>query len=354
MKIAIVGVEASRKGGVERYTYELTRLLGAELFATSAELGFHRIPSLRGLDILHKTLFPVSAQLLIKASKFEIIHSQGASYLTPQISTAHTSQFARKRLLNQRELFLSMSWLRKTYWQLRIAMAHAMERYIYGQSIPIIAVSNLLKTELVNGDSIPADRIHVVYHGVDLEEFKPDPDMRKQVRKSLGLEGPVLVFVGNQWGRKGLKFLLEAMEELESFTLLVAGWRREEMNTVKRSPANVRFLGRSDDLCGLYNAADIFVLPSLFDSFGLPVLEAMACGVPVVVSRFAGASEIVGDAGIIIDNPRAPQEIREKILIANSRKEEMGNKARVIAEDYSWDRMVRETREVYSRVTRSM
>lgn len=121
----------------------------------------------------------------------------------------------------------------------------------------------------------------------------------------------MVLFVGSQWERKELRYLLEAVSGLD-VTLLVVGGKGEGLS-VEGFPANVEFLGQRDDGAALYNAADIFVLPTLFDVFGLPVLETMACGIPVIVSQLAGASEIVADSGLIIENPRNSGEIRGKI-----------------------------------------
>jgi len=182
---------------------------------------------------------------------------------------------------------------------------------VYNRNIPVLAISKLLKTELICRYSLPEHRIYVVYPGVDAEEFKPDLKLREKTRKVLNLHKPTVLFVGSQWGRKGLRYLLEAVSGLD-VTLLVVGGKGEGLS-VEGFPANVEFLGQRDDGAALYNAADIFVLPTLFDVFGLPVLETMACSIPVIVSQLAGASEIVADSGLIIENPRNSGEIRGKI-----------------------------------------
>lgn len=335
MKIAVVGVEATKTGGTERFTYELVNSLGADLFATTADIGFHKVPKFCGPDIISKNLFPLFAQLLVPRSPYDIIISEGVTYFTPSISIAVTSQRATLDLLVRGELFFSLSLFRNVYWRVRICVPYILERILYSRNIPVVAISNLLKRELAMRYKVKENRVFVVYPGVDLDEFRPDPNLRTITRSSLNLSGDVLIFVGSQWGRKGLKYLFNAIRN-KPITLLVVGGVNEQIIDY---PANVRFIGYRSNLCELYNAADIFIFPSLFDAFGLTVLEAMACGIPVVVSKFAGASEIVGDGGVIINNPRNPQEIRDKILIANLHKEEMGKKARLIAENYSWNVM---------------
>ncbi|MBI4721718.1 MAG: glycosyltransferase family 4 protein [Candidatus Stahlbacteria bacterium] len=371
MKIAVVGVEATKTGGTERFTYELVNSLGAELFASTVvaesrfqrdklqsrlsrsiggfggtDIKFHKIPKLRGPDIISKNLFPLFAQLIVPRSLYDIIISEGVTYFTPSMSIAVTSQRATLDLLAKGELFFSLSLSRYIYWRARVIVPYILERILYSRNIPVVAISNLLKQELVMRYKVKENRVFVVYPGVDLDEFRPDPKLRSITRRQLNLTGDVLIFVGSQWGRKGLKYLFNAIRNKPKFTLLVVGGVNEQ---VMDYPANVRFIGYRSNLCELYNAADIFVFPSLFDAFGLTVLEAMACGIPVVVSKIAGASEIVGDGGVIINNPRDPQEIMDKILITNLHKEEMGKKARLIAENYSWNVMGTEIRKIISK-----
>ncbi|MCK4352843.1 glycosyltransferase family 4 protein [candidate division WOR-3 bacterium] len=368
MKVAVVAVEVNKLGGVERYAYELTQCLGAELFASRSELEFHRIPSLMGPDLLYKNFFPLFAQLFIKSFRYEIIHSLGASLLFPQVSTALTSQCVMMKLLAQNEIFLTMTYFKKFYWWVRLLVPYLMEKVVYKRNIPIIAISNLLKVELVKNYKLPANRIYVIYPGVNIEEFKPSPSLREKARRELSLKGIVILFVGSQWGRKGLKFLLQAIAN-ESLTLLIAGGKGEE-RTIKswRQPArlryppqaetdltggNVKFLGLRDDVQMLYNAADIFVLPSLFDAFGLTGLEAMACGVPVIISKFAGVSEIMDGGGVILNDPRNIEELKTKILKLSKDKalrEELSKKGREVAQNYSLQIMAERIKKIYEKI----
>jgi glycosyltransferase involved in cell wall biosynthesis len=113
----------------------------------------------------------------------------------------------------------------------------------------------------------------------------------------------------------------------------------------------IHFLGKvpDDDLAGLYNAADIFVFPSLYEGFGLPPLEAMACGTPVIAGDAASLPEIVGDAGILVP----PEDINglagsvEQLLATPSLAEEYTEKGLARAHQFSWDKTAKETLRVY-------
>jgi len=127
MRVAVVAVEANKSGGVERYAYELVRALGAELFASRCELHFHKITRFGEPDLLSKNLFPLMARLSIKENRFDVIHSLGASYLSPHISTAVTSQPAVLQQVENDEIFSRISPIRKIYWKLRCLIPFIME-----------------------------------------------------------------------------------------------------------------------------------------------------------------------------------------------------------------------------------
>ena len=174
----------------------------------------------------------------------------------------------------------------------------------------VIANSEMVKEEAREVYDYPADRIDVVRNGVPLEAFRGSEERRAQGRKSLGLEeGDIAVlFVGSGWERKGLRFARAAVESLGgNFRLLIAGLGRSR----PRSGRFVRALGAVRDLPALYAAADIFLLPTLYDPFSNACLEALAAGLPVITTRANGFSEIIesGVHGAIVQEPGAISEI---------------------------------------------
>lgn len=322
MQVALVSVEVSKLGGVERYAHCIANLLRPVVFTnrTDGIISARHIPSIGRPDLLRKEIFPILSTVLCRRSGFDIVHSMGVSHLSPHCVTAHTSGRYMLRLLERGELFFHLSPLRKLYWRARLFVPAALERWMYRKNIPIVPVSNLLRNVLGSDYGIPGKRITVIYPGVDTEEFKPSAEMRERTRERLGLRGKVVLFVGGQDKRKGLHFLIEALRGLD-VTLLICG-------------------GEHRDMPAVYNACDILVLPSLFDSFGFPVLEAMASGIPVIVSKNTGASELVDGtaAGLVLEDPRDIGDIRRKIVSLLGDKErlyDMGNEARQIALRYN-------------------
>ena len=168
----------------------------------------------------------------------------------------------------------------------------------------VIANSRMVKDEIVRFYGYPAENIDVVYTAVPLELFREVSD-REKTRESLGLarDEIVVLFAGSGWERKGLRFALEAIEaQGAKVKLLVAGRSDPE----KFSSSRAKFLGVVRGMPSLYRAADIFLLPTLYDPFSNACLEALAAGLPIITTKANGFSEIIesGRHGSVIDDPR--------------------------------------------------
>ena len=167
----------------------------------------------------------------------------------------------------------------------------------------VIANSQMVKKEIVDAYNYRPDRIDVIPNGVPIDDFRFDVALREERRRQLGLEADelALLFVGSGWERKGLRFAVAALAAIKSrkVRLLVAGkGKTEDFET-----PNVRFLGEIDKLRAIYAAADVFILPTIYDPFSNACLEALASGLPVITTRSNGFSEIIEDKihGSIID-----------------------------------------------------
>lgn len=199
---------------------------------------------------------------------------------------------------------------------------HPRERVIYfrdnfwnniSRADTIITVSNFIRNQAVQEFGLPPERIRVIPNGVDHARFRvlPAPE-RDSARTRLSLPPRFVLFVGSIEPRKNLARLLEAFAMLPAALraecpLVLAGfsgWRNTAiMDTLQRLGDHVRYLGfvTDDDLAALYNLATVFVYPSVYEGFGLPPLEAMACGCPVLVARAASLPEVCGDAARYAD-----------------------------------------------------
>jgi UDP-glucose:(heptosyl)LPS alpha-1,3-glucosyltransferase len=185
----------------------------------------------------------------------------------------------------------------------------------------VIANSEMVKREIVGLYKFPADKIDIVRNGVPLEKFRFDPALRENSRRDLKLKPDeiALLFVGSGWERKGLRFAIEAFElsRDRKLRLLVAGRGDERAYRPKRffTQEPVRFLGEIADLRAIYAAADIFILPSIYDPSSNACLEALASGMPVITTRDNGFSEIIQDGvhGSVVDSPNDTRALRDMI-----------------------------------------
>jgi UDP-glucose:(heptosyl)LPS alpha-1,3-glucosyltransferase len=187
----------------------------------------------------------------------------------------------------------------------------------------VIAASQMVKDEIVGLYRYPADKIDIIRNGVPLDKFRFDPELREKSRENLNLEPDqiALLFAGSGWERKGLLFAIEAMALCNDrkMRLLVAGHGNQKLYKTRRlrfwREDPIRFLGEVADLARVYSAADIFILPTIYDPFSNACLEALACGLPVITTRANGLSEIIEDSvnGSIIDRASDLVSLRDAI-----------------------------------------
>jgi UDP-glucose:(heptosyl)LPS alpha-1,3-glucosyltransferase len=179
----------------------------------------------------------------------------------------------------------------------------------------VIANSRMVKEEIARFYGFPAEKIDVVQNGVPVNALRRGEESRATIREALGLkrEDIAVLFAGSGWERKGLRFAIEAIEKGgKRMRLLVAG--RGDKRKFKS--ARVQFLDVVQDMPALYGAADIFLLPTIYDPFSNACLEALAAGLPVVTTRLNGFCEIIepGVHGTVIDDPRNIHAIREALV----------------------------------------
>ena len=169
----------------------------------------------------------------------------------------------------------------------------------------VIANSQMVKTEIAQIYGYPEAQIDLVPNGVPAAQFHPSEEQRAKTRAELELadDDIAVLFVGSGWERKGLRYAVEAVDAArdERMRLLVAG----KGNQAGFASPLIRFLGVRSDLPALYGAADIFLLPTIYDPFSNASLEAIAAGLPVITTRANGCAEMIGDGrhGSVVEQP---------------------------------------------------
>jgi len=365
MKIAFVVHDYRRFEGHSRYVVELATRFAQEhevhVFANHIEaqentaIYFHHVPAWRPNALASILTFAVAATLLVRGN-FDIIHNQGLCGLRGNVFTTHICNRAWHRALRKSAGGLTFrEWVSGSTLS---ALEHLF--YRHAGNCHIIAVSQRVAGDITRWYRSKAP-ISVIYHGVDLDAFPPArrSPLRHAVRAECGLahQEMAFLFVGDM--RKG------GLQCITALALLPTG----KLLFVSRSPdasyralaaqlglsERVRFLGSTKEIAKYYAAADALLLPTHYDSFALVLTEAMASSLPVVVSREAGAAELIrnGINGLLLDDFADSKELAEKMRLLTEDRTlalSIGESARRTVEDHSWDATASQTMQVYQQV----
>lgn len=229
----------------------------------------------------------------------------------------------------------------------------------------IITVSNHSRDDLVRILGLPREKIHVVYEAA-ARCFRPvtDSTILSALRQKYRLPDKFVLFVGTLEPRKNLVRLVRALDRVRRQGLVhklilvgPMGWMMEDFEREVETLGlqdDVRYLGYvpGEDLPGIYSLAAAFAFPSLYEGFGLPPLEAMACGTPVLTSNRSSLAEVCGDAALLV-NPDSEEAIADGLVCLledEALQQRLSQRGLKRVRRYSWERAARETASVYHRV----
>lgn len=214
----------------------------------------------------------------------------------------------------------------------------------------IITISNFSKQDIINQYKVDKNKITVAYPGYDKSIFRPGNKNRDNY----------IIYIGTIQPRKNLVRLIEAVSKIENLNLIIAGkqgWMYEETLKAPKGfgiEERVKFTGflPDDELAKLLRGAQAFILPSLWEGFGITVVEAMACGTPVIVSNVSSLPEIVGKAGLLVD-PYSVDQIEQAIrtIVSDKKLHQKYTKLSLAqAEKFSWEKMAKIVLKVFEGV----
>ncbi|MBI3892352.1 MAG: glycosyltransferase family 4 protein [Candidatus Wallbacteria bacterium] len=254
-------------------------------------------------------------------------------------------------------------------WPWRARLYHDFwMRFSMRRATAIIAISESTRQDISRLTSVAPERIEVIPEGVS-GEFRPVESNGhvEQVLDKHSLRQPYILAVGALDHRKNVPMLLEAFSlcrrrgVLSSrHSLAIVGPQNPETlrcyaQQAERLEAEARVVGRvsREDLVALYQGAELFVFPSAYEGFGLPPLEAMACGTPVIASAVTSIPEVVGDAAVLVSPPLTAERFADAMAVLASdpqARRELSCKGKARAALFSWSNTARRTLEVYRRV----
>jgi UDP-glucose:(heptosyl)LPS alpha-1,3-glucosyltransferase len=360
VKVALVHRKLDLNGGTERdlfRTAEGLRDLGHDVHLFCAEYGVsppagvaaHPVPVVPLGRTLRLWSFAFFAPRLLRRAPCDVVVNFGRLLSQDVLRSGGGSHRAFLHKLGQAGGIWRRLWQRVSFYH-RSLLAMEKRQFQPGHYRRILAVSDEVKRELSATYAVPEGRITVIYNGVDHQRFYPGlrREFRESVRKlwHIPLQAPTVLFVGSGFRRKGLDRLLAVWNspQLKDVYLLVVGEdaRRDRYRAwaERQAQGKVIFTGRRGDVEKYYGAADLVALPALQEAFGNVVLEALASGLPVVVSKTVGAAEVL-KAGLvqgIIVHPEDPREIEAKLvaMLERSRDPAFQMEARTLGEEYSW------------------
>lgn len=373
MRVAFTHPHASDLGGVERQAHSLAVALcdaGHEVHffcersdaSCDRRIRIHRLRRwARPVKSLRVWAFDVGCRRAIaREGPFDIVQGFGK---TSRQDVYYDGSGCLRDFQEYSIGTLPGAWrraLRRASPHQRVVAGIERARYTRGSYRRIVAISQLVRGQILRRYGLPAEDVEVVYPGVDLARFRPSPEPERRERRAelgIGPEQPLIAFLGSDYRRKGLETLLGALALLPEAHALVIGRDPREASYRERAAAlgvlpRVQLLGVRPDPERWLAAADCLAFPSHFDAFGSAVLEGLACGLPAVVSRRAGAAELVveGKTGALVEGPGDPAAWARALapFLAPARHQEAGRAARSEALHHDWSRHTARMLDIYA------
>lgn len=369
LRLALVTHNVVKGDGQGRVNYEIARYAVAaghsvQLIAAKVAPELLQLPGIQWIKVSHGPL-PTA---LLKNAWFAVTsgYSLASAKRTAQIVLANGAVTLGKSDVNIIH-FVHSGWLASKYYEpgngIRGLYHHAytrvnsmFERRALRDAAHVVAVSHKVAGELA---ALGTAKARVIPNGVDTQQFAPGPSNLE----SLGLpkDHTIALFVGDITShRKNLRSVLHALQGVSQVVLLVVGNSKDspfpELARQLGLSERVLFVGFRRDVADLMRASDIFIFPSRYEPFGLVILEAMASGLPVIITQDSGASELIDDsAGIKIEDPDDIGSIRmhlRDLAVDREKRKRMGEAARQCALKLTWERMGLQYLQLFEEIAR--
>jgi glycosyltransferase involved in cell wall biosynthesis len=382
LRLAVVSPFLDRRHGTERALAELLERLvrkehceihlyaqrvedlalsqpGVPLAQDSGEIIWHKVPSIPGPHLLQflawlflNTIWRAWDRW-VHGLRFDLVVSPGINCLDADVVIVHALFHRLQELACEQDLNSARpSLLRRIHRRAYYALLAGMERRIYADpKVSLAAVSQRTAT-LLNQYFRRRD-VRVIPNGVDAAQFSPSARLalraEARLRRAMKETDFVLLLIGNDWRVKGIETVLRAISTLRELPILVIAAGDDSSDSFRETAKSLgisercRFEPSRENVLDFYAAADLYVSPSREDSFGLPVAEAMACGLPVVTSMHAGVAELIRDGmdGFILrqfDDFHGLARMLQQLHADEVLRGNVGAAAAKAALQWTWDR----------------
>jgi UDP-glucose:(heptosyl)LPS alpha-1,3-glucosyltransferase len=365
MRVALAFHGCYRRGGVERITLECANFLASrghethvfasewDVEALDSRVQRHQVESRGGsfLARLRSYVPNCRADYGRMEPRADVLGAFGA--VSPPggvcwVQSVHAAWLS----ISSRE----RNWKGRLRQKLNPFHAYAIgleQEYFGGRKYKhLIALSPQVRDDLARFYNVPAEDVTIIPNGFAPGEFNLQKrrDQRQEMREKLGFgeSDRVVIFVANELERKGFGPLLRAIASLQRPEVHLLAVGRLDAGSCAREieqlgmTSRVQFTGPSSDVASYYAAADVFALPTYYEAWGLVIVEAMACGLPVLTSRLAGASVAVreGQAGALLDDPHDTAEIAAKLRPLLEGGHSSPHEIAASVEEYAWPRVL--------------
>jgi glycosyltransferase involved in cell wall biosynthesis len=399
MKICIeatpIGVQSNDKGGVYRYISNLVETLSCidhddqyTLFFNFFRKEHYRSlqESIRNLSLgdnfsVKVSRFPARFQRFIEppaeflAGRFDVFHGC-FDYLRPILHGKGVVTIHDIRYLEDIDNSTDGSWIetvRSSSPSPDSAVQDLLSRDTLFEHLRstikktvcradmVITVSEFSRNRIIDKLGVPPEKVKVIYHGIGKHFVPQDKEVVIPVLRKYGIDAPYILYTGKFEPLKNLGRLLEAFQKVAAFRdvrLVLAGPENWFYNVIREKARHMNIEDKiictgfvtDGELTALYSGAAVFAFPSLYEGFGLPLLEAMACGAPIVTSNVCSIPEVVSDAAVFAD-PYSPEDIADKIagcLENEPLRSALIDKGIKQAQSFTWRETAFKTLKVYS------
>lgn len=366
----------SQYSGISEYTYNLLKhlfevdqknqyFLFYNLAKAPAQMPDFKFPNVEFKEFKYPNkLFNLSLRFL-KIAEIDKMIGGVDLFLIPNFLFLNLSPNCKKVLIVHDlsfELYPEFFTAKKRLWHKLIG-----SKQLCQQVDIIIAISENTKNDIIKLYKISPEKIKVIYPGISEIFFQPISESEKErVKAKYKLPDNYIFYLGNLEPRKNVESIILAFEKLYqmpdaiSHKLIIAGgqaWKYKNIYKLwQNSPIKdqIKFLGYVDtaDKPVLYNLAKLFVYPSIYEGFGLPPVEAMACGTPVITSFSSSLSEAIGEAGLLIDpnNINELVEVINQVLINQNLATKLKEKGLAQSKKFTWEKPTREIFEIINNI----